>query len=379
VDGSGSGGRWPRWADPAIAAAVSAVGLVELLVWDPRPQPWQYPVVLAMTGSLAWRRRAPVTVLLVVLATLLLQQWQGVVLNGIAIPLALYPAFYSVGAHRPLRPAAGGLALAAGVLAAGSALEDLPLGDYLFIGTLGLFFWGAGAALRVRIEAAVEARTRARHAEERQELAAADAVAAERARIARELHDVVAHSVSVMVMQAGALRRMLPAEQARAAEVARTVERTGREALVELRRMLGLLRDDAERVPLAPQPGLARIRELVESTEAAGVPVTLAVDEPPGLLSPGVDLCAFRIVQESLTNVIKHAGPASVRVGVHFPAGAVDLEVVDDGRGGSTAPGGGHGLLGMQERVAVFGGELTVGPEPDGGFAVRATLPLDAR
>jgi signal transduction histidine kinase len=182
-----------------------------------------------------------------------------------------------------------------------------------------------------------------------------------------------------MVMQAGALRRILPADQPRAVGLAETVERTGREALVELRRMLGLLRDDTDCVPLAPQPGLARIRELVESTEAAGVPVTLTMEEPPAVLSPGVDLCAFRIVQESLTNVIKHAGPASVRVTVRFPPGSVALEVVDDGRGGAPAADGGHGLLGMRERVAVFGGRLSVGPEPTGGFAVRATLPLEPR
>ncbi|MFD2092188.1 sensor histidine kinase [Blastococcus deserti] len=376
---SGVQERWPRWADPAIAASVSVLGVVEVASREPATPLWQYPVVVVMTGALAWRRRTPVTVLVVVLGAILVQQWRGLDLDALHVPLVLYPAFYSVGAHRPLRPAIGGVAAGLVMLGCGALVEDVPIGDYVFIGAIGLAFWAAGASIRARVEAAVAAQTRARLAEERQQRAAAAAVADERDRIARELHDVVAHSVSVMVMQAGALRRMLPPDQARALGVAGTVERTGREALAELRRMLGLLRNDDDRVPLAPQPGLARIPELVGSTEAAGVPVTLDLEEPPAVLSPGVDLCAFRIVQESLTNVIKHAGPASVHVGVRFPAGAVVVEVVDDGRGGVPTGDSGHGLLGMRERVAVFGGELTVGPLPSGGFAVRARLPLETR
>ncbi|WP_324277338.1 FGGY-family carbohydrate kinase [Blastococcus brunescens] len=371
--------RWPRWADPAIAAAVAVIAVVELGVMDPPPPLWQYPLALLMAGALAVRRRIPNIVLVAVLGAILVMQWNRLDLDGAYVPLTLYPAFYSVGAHRPLRPAVAGLVAGLALLAIGARLEDVPIGDYVFIGVIGLAFWGAGAAIRARIAAAVEAQKRATLAEERQQHTAAEAVVAERARIARELHDVVAHSVSVMVMQAGALRRMLPAEQLRELGVAATVERTGREALVELRRMLGLLRDDDDRVPLAPQPGLARVPELVESTEAAGVPVTLRMDDPPTVLSPGVDLCAFRIVQESLTNVIKHAGPASVRVDVRFPAGEVTVDVVDDGRGGTPAADGGHGLLGMRERVAVFGGLLSAGPEPTGGFGVRATLPLEPR
>ncbi|WP_159961799.1 sensor histidine kinase [Blastococcus haudaquaticus] len=371
--------RWPRWADPAIAAAVAVVALVDLTAMHPTPPAWQYAAALVMACALAWRRRAPVLVLVAVLGGILVHDVHGALLNNFYTPLTLYPAFYAVGAHQPLRhgavAAAGGLAL----LLVSTTIEGAPLGDYLFVGLVCLACWGAGAGIRTRIATAVEAQSRARLAEERQARTAAVAVAEERARIARELHDVVAHSVSVMVMQAGALRRMLPPDQTRAVGVAETVERTGREALVELRRMLGLLRDDAERVPLAPQPGLARIPELVESTEAAGVAVTLTMDEPPAGVSPGVDLCAFRIVQESLTNVIKHAGPASVRVSVGFPPGSVTLEVVDDGRGGTPAAEGGHGLVGMRERVAVFGGRLSVGPEATGGFAVRATLPLESR
>lgn len=379
MSGSGSGERWPRWADPAIAAAVSAVALAELAVADPAPQIWQYAAALTMTTALAWRRRSPTTVLLVVLGGLLVHSLQGVVLNNFYAPLTIFPAFYAVGAHLPLR--AGIAAYTAGIalVALSTWIEGTPPGDLLYVGLVSLATSAAGATIRARITAAVEANSRALLAEQHQQLTAAAAVADERGRIARELHDVVAHSVSVMVMQAGALRRMLPTDEPRAIGIAETVERTGREALVELRRMLGLLREDADRAPLAPQPGLARIPELIESTEAAGVPVTLVMADTTAVLSPGIDLCAFRIVQESLTNVIKHAGSASVRVTVGFAARAVSLEIVDDGRGGTTSGDGGHGLLGMQERVAVFGGRLSVGPEPDGGFAVRASLPLEPR
>ena len=352
----GSGERWPRWADPAIAAAVTVLALVELAsAADPTPA-WQYPVVVTMTGALAWRRRAPITVLAVVLGGLLVQHAAGVDPDGIYVVFALYPAFYSVGAHRPLRPATGGMLAGLVLLASGALLEDVPLGDYVFIAAIGLAFWGAGAAIRARVAAAVEAQTRARLAEERQERTAAAAVAAERGRIARELHDVVAHSVSVMVMQAGALRRMLPADQPPRSAWPRPWSAPGGRRWWSCAACSACCGTTPTRVPLAPQPGLARIPDLVESTEAAGVPVTLTMEAPPVVLSPGVDLCAYRIVQESLTNVIKHAGPASVRIAVGFPAGSVTLEVVDDGLGGPPAADHGHGLLGMQERVAVWAG-----------------------
>jgi signal transduction histidine kinase len=253
------------------------------------------------------------------------------------------------------------------------------MSEFAFTGLIGALPWLAGAALRARIRAALAADTRARRAEDEREQHAAAAVAEERARIARELHDLVAHSVSVMVMQAGVLRRRLPDDD-RSRDLAQTIERTGREALVEMRRMLGLLRNQgSEPVPLAPLPGLARLNELVESTQTAGVPVELSVDAAPGPLPPGLDLCAYRIVQESLTNVIKHAGRASARVSVRFPPGSVELEVVDDGPGGAITAHGGHGLVGMRERAALFGGQVEAGPGRTGGFAVHALLPMEAR
>ena len=370
---------WARWGDPVLAGVVVAAGVIELMLAPGGVPVGQLAGATVMGAALAWRQRAPIVVLVVVMVALTAQEVAGFDVNLFYTPVALVIAYYSVGAHRDLPRAGLGLALGLGLMAVGTAAEGLPVGEYLFTALIAVAPWAAGAALRARILAATVAEGKAQLAEEQQDQYAAAAVAAERARIARELHDLVAHSVSVMVMQAGALRRMLPLDRPRELGVVETVERTGREALAEMRRMLGLLRDPgAEGVSLAPQPGLARLDELIESTRAAGVHVELAVDPTPAPLSPGLDLCAYRIVQEALTNVIKHAGAASARVGVRFPPGRLDLEIVDDGRGGAVRNRGGHGLVGMRERVALFGGQLQVGPEATRGFAVRAQLPLEA-
>jgi signal transduction histidine kinase len=354
---------------------VVALGLAELTTVGAPPT--QQIAAVVAGGVLAWRRRGPLLVLLVVVAALLTQQLLGLDVNYGYTPLSLAIAFYSVGAHRPLRTAVLGLVGGVAVIAVGSAVEGQPLFDFVFPLLVVSVPWAAGAALRARIHAAVTAENRARRAEKEQERHAAEAVAEERSRIARELHDVVAHSVTVMVMQAGALRRTLPPDDARARDLAATIEGTGREALVEMRRMLGLLRShDAERAPLSPQPGLARMGELVETSRAAGLLVELSVDPAPGALPPGLDVCVYRIVQEALTNVIKHADAAAARVAVRFPLGRVELEIIDNGHGGPTQPGG-HGLAGMRERVALFGGQLHVGRPEAGGFAVRAVLPME--
>jgi len=200
-------------------------------------------------------------------------------------------------------------------------------------------------------------------------------VAAERARIARELHDVVAHSVSIIAVQAGAAESLVERDPARAREHLGAVRRTAREALTEMRRLLDVLREDEP--AYAPQPTLATLAALVEETRRAGVPVELVREGSDDPLPPGVDLAAYRIVQEALTNVRRHAGSAPTRVRIRHAAGAVEVEVVN---GPATSPGegpgGGRGLLGMRERVRLYGGSLDAGPE-DGGFAVRARLPVE--
>lgn len=217
---------------------------------------------------------------------------------------------------------------------------------------------------------------RLRLAEREREVAAREAVVAERARIARELHDVVAHSVSVMVVQAQAGPRLLSAPES-VGEVFRSIETTGREALVELRRLLGVLRGGEDEPATTPQPGLDRLDALVEQVRAAGLRVDLRVEGEPAQLPAGVDLSAYRIVQEALTNTLKHAGRADAEVILRFEPSAVEVEVLDNGSGPSTHPNGsGHGLVGMRERVALYGGSLEAGSRNGHGFVVRARLPL---
>jgi signal transduction histidine kinase len=228
-------------------------------------------------------------------------------------------------------------------------------------------------------------RERAERLTRERDLLAERAVAEERTRIARELHDAVAHHVTLLVVQARAVRELLdPGHPGR--PVLDSMAGTGREALREMRRTLDLLRADPEQGSgIAPQPGVSEIAALVERTRAAGLPVELLVEGRPGPVPIGVDLSAYRIVQEALTNVVRHAGPARARVLLRYLPGAIELRVTDDGRG-STEPygeagdrdGGGHGLVGMRERVALFGGELTAARVPGGGYALRALLPFAA-
>jgi signal transduction histidine kinase len=200
-------------------------------------------------------------------------------------------------------------------------------------------------------------------------------LAQERARIARELHDVIAHSVSVMIVQAGAARMSLNGGSPQASESILAVERAGRQALDEMRRLLGILRQGSAEPQLSPQPGLGDLVALVEQVRAAGLPVELELVGEPLQLAPGVDLTAYRIAQEALTNAIKHAGPTTAQLRISYTPEAVEVEVLDHGRGGRASVGG-HGLVGMHERVELYRGTLEVGPRPNGGFRVHARLPL---
>ena len=213
-------------------------------------------------------------------------------------------------------------------------------------------------------------------AERERDVAAREAVVEERARIARELHDVIAHHVSMMVVQAGAERRVLGDANASTREVLETVEHTGRSALTEMRRLLGMLRDDVNE-PLAPQPGLGDVPTLVEQLREAGLPIELRVDGDARELPLGIELSAYRIVQEALTNALKHAGGAQATVRIRYGTESLELEIADDGAGRATlATGGGHGLVGMRERVALYGGRFDASHNPTGGFAVRVVLPI---
>jgi len=217
---------------------------------------------------------------------------------------------------------------------------------------------------------------RAQVAERERDLAAREAVVDERARIARELHDIVAHNVSMIVVQAGAERRVLNGSSAASGEVLETIEQIGRGALTEMRRLLGMLRSDADD-PLTPQPGLDDLPSLVSHVREAGLPVELHVNGERRKLAVGIELSAYRIVQEALTNALKYAGEARATVQIHYGANSLELEITDDGAGGPVrASSGGHGLVGMRERVALYGGHLDANRDPSGGFVVRATLPI---
>ena len=219
---------------------------------------------------------------------------------------------------------------------------------------------------------------RAQLAERERDLAAREAVAGERARIARELHDVVAHSVSVIVVQAQAGPRLL-GEPAQVRDVFHSIETTGREALDELRRLLGVLRTRDEQLPVGPQPGLDALQPLIQQLREAGLRVELRVEGEPVRLPPGIDLSAYRIVQEALTNTLKHAGPAEAEVTVRYHHSTLELEILDNGTGApARVNGSGHGLVGMRERVALYGGSLEAGARNGHGFGVRARLPLVA-
>jgi signal transduction histidine kinase len=209
------------------------------------------------------------------------------------------------------------------------------------------------------------------------ELAAREAVTSERTQIARELHDVVAHSMSVMIVQAGAARTVIERDPAAAQQAISRVEETGRAGLAEMRRLIGVLTDAAETASTAPMPGLAELDPLLDTVRAAGLPVEVVRTGTPRTLPAGADLAAYRLIQESLTNALKHAGPANARVAMDFAADRLTIEVTDDGRGPATEPGIGHGLIGMRERVGVFGGTLTTGERPGGGFVVRAEIPVE--
>lgn len=372
--------RWMRRralvSQPAIRDVLLAVVLGALLEWEilatdvEGPTPGLVLLGLAVTLPLALRRRAPLPVVTTVLASVLTLDALSSVQEPQITLLPVLLAAFSAGAYARRVPALLGAAIAlAGVLA------DQP-DDFIVMGPLTLGTWLAGRLVRAYSLQAVRLAELTSVLAREQADNARLAIEHERVRIARELHDVVAHSVSVIVVQAGAERMTLGNERPATRDVLLAIERTGREALVEMRRLVGVLRRD-ERPELAPQPSLDRLGELVEHVRRAGLPVELSIEGEPVALAPGADVSAFRIVQEALTNALKYAGRTRTNVVIRYGERVLEIEIEDEGSGGAGRNGGGHGLTGMRERVAVYGGELEVGPRDGGGYAVRARLPLD--
>jgi signal transduction histidine kinase len=387
------GARWLRrlpaspWLFDSGLALVAAGLTTTFFVFDPVGKDLPrgtlalaYVLALLHTLPLAARRRFPGAVLGIGVASGLAVAALGV--SPIVLGIAILVAVYSVAAYGTRWVSLAGLAAAE----LGSAAVQLTPGRFqaptvvsnaLVIGAAWLLghFVGVRRAYTARLEQAAElARTRAELARR--------AVVEERLRLARELHDVVAHSISVIAVQSGVGAHVADTQPEEAAKALAAIEVTSRAALTELRRLLGVLRQDSEpQGDLAPVPGLADLDGLLVEVAKAGLAVKLRVEGTPSQLPAGVDLSAYRIVQEALTNVVKHAGPARAQVLVCYGDQDVAVEVTDDGRG-VTAPTGdgragvGHGLIGMRERVQVFGGDLEVGPRPGGGFRVAARLPL---
>lgn len=374
----------PRAADAILAGFVAFASIGAL--WGGsehvdnvrQPNVWGTLLAIATCVPLIWRRHSPIAVLAAVFAAEFLLEGFNFNESGMAPLIATYTmAAHTSGPRRDLTLRIALPAFGAFVLI-GLVTKNLSYGEAI---TNVLFSAGAfvlGDNLQRRRRAAAEAMERAEHAERERELVAQQRMHDERSRIARELHDVVAHSVSLMIIQAGAARRSIATSPAQAETALKDLEATGRNAMAELRRVLGVLRasEADEALQLAPQPSLATVRTLIDD---AGLPVELTeIGTPPGEIPSSVGLSLYRVVQEALTNIRKHAGSVRrVTVQITYSADSVAVQIVDDGRGASVATNvDGHGLVGMRERMALCGGSVTVGPRPGGGWQVRASAPL---
>jgi signal transduction histidine kinase len=360
------------YGDALLALALLLVGVLQLLTTPELSSGERLGGAVGLvviSCALALRGRYPLAPLGLLAASAAAEPWTGNVGDIEVFGLIVLVAVYTAAAHTDGRRAWVGGAMTAviGWLAMLTDPDGINVAAIVFFAVLFGTPWIVGRAIRHR---------RLREAQlEREKAEAEAAIAEERSRIARELHDVVAHAISVIVLQARGGRKMLDDEPEEARSALDAIERTASQALGEMRRLLGLLRESDAELALAPQPTLARLDDLVGQVREAGLPVELTIEGTPLELPPGVDLSAYRIVQEALTNALKHAGPATARVTVRYGRGELELEVSDDGAGSGNGGGTGQGLAGIRERIAVFGGDVEAGSRPEGGYAVRARLP----
>jgi signal transduction histidine kinase len=356
----------PPLGDVALAVVLALLAAAEVAGTSPSARAIVFAVAFPL--PLAWRRVVPVGATVAILAIAAADELTG----GDSLADYLYStvvvlvALYSAGAYAELEH---GLAVLAGYLTVAWVSVytegDSGASDYAFAATVAVAPWAVGRIAGTRLAAAVAARERARRA-----------VAEERARIARELHDVVAHAVGVIVVQAGAAEQVLDKDPAAAREALADIRRTGKDALVDLRRMLGLLRADEDTAAaVEPQPGLDDLGSLAERLRHAGLPVELSIEGERRPVPAGVALTAYRVAQEALTNVLKHTTDARAQVTLVYGSEALELCVTNDGRATTNGAGTGHGLIGMRERVSLYGGELDAAPLAGGGFRVLARLP----
>jgi signal transduction histidine kinase len=385
---------WPyvkRYAFDAAILVAAVGGVAEMIAAPDARTPsdavpdaslWvSIPVILLMTLPLLARRRWPFAAPAFVFVVAGVSSF----FNGLLVPyssvtfLAILASVFLFAMLRDRFELIAGLGIAYGTVAVvGWNDSKTSVGEYVSVSLLVAVVWVAGFAASRKLDEVAEVRERAERFERERGERAREAVAEERARLARELHDVVGHSVSVMTVQASAVRRLLRPDQKKEREALEVVEQTGRQALAEMRRLVGVLRRPEEAPALAPQPSLEHIEKLIAHVRESGLPVELRVEGTPAQLPAGLDLTAYRFVQEGLTNALKHARADQAQVLVRYGDGEIELEVADNGTGGGDGSGEGHGLVGMRERVAVYGGELEAAPRPEGGFRLRAKLPVEA-
>jgi len=378
--------HWSPWLD--VAVAMVAFGAAEFAVVSDyaygQPRWPSALLIAAATLSLAVRRRFPLAVMLVTISAVSAQQLlddRSFSAVTIAAPLI---AAYTVGAHCPRWRAITVIAISVPIIA---AAETIVWGEdgfvwFLFMGSTLLGMPAlSGRAMRVHRRQAATLRTLTERLRRERDALARLAIVEERTRLARELHDAIAHGVSVMVLQAGAAEQVLSSSPEQARQAAYAVQETGRAVLEELSRLLGLLHTDEDSSPRAPEPSLDDLDGLLAQVRQAGLSVQLSIDGIPAPLPAGLDASAYRVIQEALTNTLKHAGAPATLVSVHYEPTVITLEVLSEGAATGTraAGGGGHGLVGMRERVELYGGDLHAGPEPTGGYAVRARLPLGSQ
>jgi signal transduction histidine kinase len=375
--------RPPR-LDLALAGVLAVVAVTEVAVNDRiTPRAPSLVLELGLAGALVLRRTAPLVASAIVAVGCVLDAAVGVDPSVPAMPMIASVAMaYALMSHAPLRRALVGTA----VLLAGTTGQVLvanqSLANLTFAYTFLVVFWALGRIVRLRTARAVEAELLVERMRLEREDRARRVAAEERARIAREIHDVIAHSVSVMVVQAGGAQQVVRADPDAAVRGLELIQETGRQAVGELGRLLGVLREGSEELGLAPQPTLEDLPRLIDEAESGGVRVSLVEEGARRRLPAGVELAVYRVIQEALTNTRKHAGSsASATVRLRYGADAVAVEVVDAGAPGARVAadlGTGHGLIGMRERVSTYGGTISAGREATGGFRVTARIPVVA-
>jgi signal transduction histidine kinase len=365
-----------------VLLAVGIIGLAEVQAWTAANLDLTEKSMSAVFGLLflpllAWRRRWPLVLLAALVAATVSNFWLPDAGEGEAFGILVIVGLYTAGAYTAGRAtlAATCLAVVLWVLITAADPDGIYLGGLVFFGIVVGAPFVVGRLIRARRQRETLLEERAVVLEREREERARAAVAEERTRIARELHDVVAHAISVIILQGRGGRRLLNEDPDEARRAFDTIERTASQALSEMRRLLGMLRADDESLALAPQPSLSALDALASEVTHAGLPVDVQIVGEPVELPAGVDLSAYRIVQEALTNALKHAGPARASVRVRYGDGELEIEVVDDGSATGNGDGTGHGLLGIRERVTVYGGSFEAGRETLGGYAVRARLP----